>query len=77
MSGIAEIIVWSNGMVMTFDDLGQQMPDYQGRASDVLEKALAAADEGTTLSTSDWGSGWTKRVGSGALRRYASRVESA
>ena len=27
---IAKVIRWQNGMVMVFDEAGQQMPDYQG-----------------------------------------------
>lgn len=28
---MAEVILWTNGCVSVFDDLGEQMPDYQGR----------------------------------------------
>ena len=29
---------FQNGMVMAFDQNGEQMPDYQGRLSDVQDK---------------------------------------
>jgi hypothetical protein len=32
-----EIIVWQNGMVMSFDANGQQIPEYQGRYEDVIK----------------------------------------
>lgn len=40
---ITTVIEWQNGMVMVFDQHGQQMPEYQGRAAEVREKILAAA----------------------------------
>lgn len=27
---IKSVYVWANGMVMTFDQRGEQMPEYQG-----------------------------------------------
>lgn len=38
MSTITSIRVFSNGMVMVFDEHGQQMPEYQGAWNDVAEK---------------------------------------
>lgn len=35
---IKEIILWQNNAVMVFDALGNQMPEYQGMYSDVVEK---------------------------------------
>ena len=32
---IADVIRWKNGMVMVFDQDGDQMTDYQGRWKDV------------------------------------------
>lgn len=31
-------IVWQNGMLMVFDQFGQQVPDYQGMANEKLQK---------------------------------------
>ena len=33
---ISKVIVWQNGMVMTFDQAGQQLPEFQGHRDDVL-----------------------------------------
>lgn len=38
---IEKVYTFANGMVMVFDQYGQQMPDYQGRAEDVLPKIKA------------------------------------
>lgn len=38
---IKHVIVWQNGMVMVFDEWGQQIPEYQGRwedKRDVIER---------------------------------------
>ncbi len=37
---IAGVIRWVNGMVMVFDEEGQQLPGYQGRWKDMREKIL-------------------------------------
>lgn len=34
---IKDVILWQNGMVMVFDEKGQQIPEYQGRVEDVKE----------------------------------------
>lgn len=34
---ITHVIVWQNGMVMVFDEWGQQIPEYQGRWEDKRE----------------------------------------
>lgn len=41
------IIRTDDDMVMVFDELGEQVPEYQGRYRDVREKVLANASEGT------------------------------
>lgn len=33
---IARVIVWQNGMVMVFDELGHQMPEHQGAEEEVM-----------------------------------------
>lgn len=38
----AKVILWANGMVMAFDDEGQQMPEFQGREMEALRKLRAA-----------------------------------
>lgn len=37
------LIVFGNGMVMVFDQHGQQMPDYQGKISPELVAKIEAA----------------------------------
>lgn len=34
-------IVWQNGMLMVFDQHGQQVPEYQGEANENLKSLLA------------------------------------
>lgn len=38
MKKVTHAVVWTNGMVMAFDAAGQQVPEYQGRKEEVLEK---------------------------------------
>lgn len=33
-------IVWQNGMLMVFDQQGQQVPEYQGEANKILAKLI-------------------------------------
>ena len=40
---ITTVIEWQNGMVMVFDQNGEQMPEFQGRVTDVKDKIVAAA----------------------------------
>jgi len=35
---IKTVTLWSNGMVMVFDDEGKQMPQYQGTRAEAAEK---------------------------------------
>lgn len=37
-AAVVKAYVWQNGMVMAFDKNGNQVPDYQGRKEDVLDK---------------------------------------
>jgi hypothetical protein len=41
---ITNVYVYLNGQVMTFDQSGTQMPDYQGRKEDVIPKIIEWAD---------------------------------
>lgn len=41
---IKNVYVFGNGMVMTFDQYGKQMPEFQGRDCEVREKIRAAYD---------------------------------
>lgn len=35
---VVNVYVWNNGMVMAFNSKGYQVPEYQGRREDVLDK---------------------------------------
>ena len=43
---IAQVILWTNGMVATFDQFGEQMPEYQGHYGEVRDKIRAAGYRG-------------------------------
>jgi hypothetical protein len=43
---IASVYSFSNGQTMVFDQHGQQMPEFQGRTSDVMPKIRAAGFTG-------------------------------
>jgi len=40
---IKNAYLWQNGMVMTFDQFGEQMPEYQGTQDEVWYKVLQDA----------------------------------
>lgn len=40
---ITKVYFWTNGMVTVFDQFGEQMPDYQGRREEVIEKIFRDA----------------------------------
>jgi hypothetical protein len=44
---IKSVILWQNGMVMVFDDDGQQMPELQGPKEEAMRKLRAAGWTGT------------------------------
>lgn len=41
---ITNVYVFTNGMVMVFDQFGQQMPEYQGFREEVIDKIKADFD---------------------------------
>ena len=49
---ITTVIKYSNGIVLVFDQNGEQMPDYQGRYSDVKDRILADAPESAEFRVS-------------------------
>lgn len=48
------VYFWQNGMVMTFDQYGQQMPEFQGTAEEVGDKVRAAARPETVIEGGNW-----------------------
>jgi hypothetical protein len=35
---ISHVYIWQNGLVMVFDQFGEQMPEYQGEEAEMLPK---------------------------------------
>ena len=54
---IANVFLWSNGMVTACDQDGHQLPEYQGRLDHVLDKVLADAPPDTRFRIGAWGGG--------------------
>ena len=53
---------WSNGMVICFDDWGNQIPELAGAYRDVRDKVLARATTETTFVHGDWNLRITRSV---------------
>jgi hypothetical protein len=54
---ICNVYVFPNGMVMVFNEHGVQMPDYQGKVTDVKERILLAAVPETQFHFGVWNKG--------------------
>ena len=46
---LTRVMCWENGMVMAFDQLGEQMPEFQGMKGDVMNKIYDAATKDTVI----------------------------
>lgn len=57
---INKVIFWSNGMVMVFDENGQQLPDYQGKTGENLSKILKDAPPSCKFQEGNWNQGWLR-----------------
>lgn len=54
---IREVIFWKNGMVTVYDGDGKQLPEYQGKASEVIDKIVRDAPPyGVSFSIEEWAS---------------------
>lgn len=51
---ISDVIKFQNGMVLVFDENGEQMPAYQGRYEEVKAKILADAPENAQFFHGVW-----------------------
>lgn len=51
---IDHVIRFSNGMVMVFDEKGEQLPEYQGRYEEVKDKILADAPQSARFFRAVW-----------------------
>jgi hypothetical protein len=47
---IKKIIRLRNDMVLVFNENGEQIPEYQGRYSDVIDKIISDAPEGAVFN---------------------------
>lgn len=51
---ISEAIRFQNGMVVVFDENGEQMPEFQGRYEEVRAKILARAPKSARFFHGVW-----------------------
>jgi len=58
---INEVIRLDNGMVLVFDENGEQMPEFQRKYQDVRVKILARAPKGAKFYLGTWKEPWKER----------------
>lgn len=51
---IDSVYLWQNGMVMVFDEVGDQIPEYQGPLPKVRDSILADAPCGAVFVIGEW-----------------------
>ncbi len=51
---IDNAVKFSNGIVLCFDENGEQMPEYQGRYEEVKDKILADAPQSARFFRAVW-----------------------
>lgn len=49
------VVRWQNGLVMAFDEKGEQVQDLQGLYEEVRDRVLAAAHASTVFEHGVWG----------------------
>lgn len=54
---IDRIVLWSNGVVMVFDEHGKQIPEYQGKRKQVAEKLKDADLSQASFQIGSWNQG--------------------
>ncbi len=54
MTRIKKCVIWTNGMVLSFDENGNQIPDCQGFILEISEKLRINCDEDTKFSFGKW-----------------------
>ena len=52
---IKNCIIFTNGVVMAFDEDGNQIPEYQGFILDVAEELKSHCNENTKWEFAEWG----------------------
>jgi len=60
-------------MVMVFDDTGQQIPELQGRDSEVIDRILAAATGFTQFLLGEWTAAGPNCSGSVTIAEFERR----
>lgn len=55
MTKVKECAIWTNGLVMSFDEKGEPIPEYQGFILDIAEKLKSGCDENTKWIFGNWG----------------------
>ena len=61
MAIVEECSIWTNGMVISFDEKGEQIPEYGGFILDIAEKLKVGCDENTKWIFGEWGE-WAQDV---------------
>jgi hypothetical protein len=54
MAIVKSCTIWTNGIVMSFDEKGEQIPGYQGFILDIAEKLKIGCDENTKWTFGNW-----------------------
>jgi hypothetical protein len=54
MAIVKSCTIWTNGIVMSFDEKGEQVPGYQGFILDIAEKLKIGCDENTKWTLGKW-----------------------
>jgi len=51
---VKSVYLFTSGMVIVFNEKGEQIPELQGRLDTVKEKILEASDQNTRFNISRW-----------------------
>lgn len=54
MAKIKKCVIWTNGMVSSFDEKDEQIAEYQGFILDMADKLKDGCDENTEWSFGKW-----------------------
>jgi hypothetical protein len=54
MAIVEECSIWTNGMVISFNKKGEQIPEYGGFILDIAEKLKVGCDENTKWTFGKW-----------------------
>lgn len=53
-NAVSTATIWTNGMVMCFDEKGEEIPEYEGFILDIADKLKDNCDENTKFSFGKW-----------------------